>query len=250
MTSAISTYSAPVAAQAALSTATGLTALVDETVESRIRNGALFTSLDISNDIKRKRFHVRHGKVAALVRDLHAIGAMQAANYDRVLIEVNTENGEKTTEAFLYLPHGKHPSDYAGRVQDALPPLNGSAAVDPTNYIPLHPATLRYNATGNRAKGSRRSLSGPRSKFRRDGALPVPRALVQQAGWQIGDVLMLDANGQTLRLAPATGTTVGKLVKVWADFRVRVAKTKMGDGVDVTAAQITVNNGAVEVAWN
>lgn len=250
MTSAISAAATPAAKQTVSSTATGLTALVDETVESRIRNGALFTSLDISNEIKRKRFHIRHGEVAAIVRDLHAIGAMQAAGYDRVLIEVNTENGEKTTEAFLYLPHGKHPSDYAGRVQDALPPLNGSASLDPADYVPLRPATLRDNASGKCAKNSRRPHCGSRSKFRRDGALPVPRALVQQAGWQIGDVLTLDGDSQTLRLAPATGTTVGKLVKVWADFRVRVAKTKMGSGVDVTAAHVTVNGSAIEVDWN
>lgn len=241
---------APLNAAAAIA---GIALLVEEAVESRIRNGNLFTTLDISNEIKRKRYAVRHKAVSEAVRELFTIGAMQTRGYDRVLIEVNTEGGEKTTEAFLYLPTGKHPSDYAGRVQDALPPLDGSAALDPAGYVPLYPPTLRAQASGKIKGGGRRAGNGggKRSKFRRDGALPVPRSLVQQAGWNVGDLLTLVGSGKTLRLAPTSGAaTTGKLVKVWADFRVRIAKTKMDNGVDVTAAQIKLKNGAVEVAWS
>ena len=228
----------------------GLTLLVEETVESRLRNGRLFTTLDISNDIKRKRFHVRHGQVAQIVRELYQIGAMQAMNYERVLIEVNTDNGEKTTEAFLYLPKTAHPADYAGRVQDALPPLDGAAALDPTNYVPLHYPTLRALASGKKGR-TRGAGSGARSKFRRDGALPIPRPLIQQAGWNIGDLLVLIADGDILRLVPAgsDAEAEGKPVKVWADYRVRIAKTKLNDGADITLAHIKLENGAVEVAW-
>ena len=226
----------------------GLSLLVDETVESRLRNERLFTTLDISNDIKRRRFHVRHGEVAQAVRELFQIGAMQAMNYERVLIEVNTEGGDKTTEAFLYLPKNAHPADYAGRVQDALPPLGGTAALDPAGYVPLRFPTLRALASGK--KGTRRTGSGTRGKFRRDGALSVPRPLVQQAGWQVGDTLFLLRDGDLLRLVPAGSIPEpdGKPVKVWADFRVRVARTKMGDGADITTAQIKMKNGGIEIA--
>lgn len=221
-------------AQAALVT------LVEEEVETRMRARDPFTALDISNALKNQKFGVRHGEVAAIVRDIHASGAMAHYEYDRRLIDVVTDGGAKKTQAFLYLHDSARERDYTDRNQAALAPVPADQARDLTDAVaannPVSPlAGLRSNtidATGRQRRGRRNK----RSARRRDGALAIPRSLIAQAGWRVGDVLTLRISTTALEIAAPSGpstnaapTSTGKLavVRVWADLRVRICKTKL-----------------------
>lgn len=233
--------------------------IVAEAVEAELRAGRPFTALDISNNLKARCFAVRHSEVAPVVRDLYAGGAFRSYGYDREMIEVNTQGGKLVTQAFLYLHDDAVPSDYGGRVQDALPPVADGDARDLMTYVPAAAPSI-LSATGaapagRRGSGRRGVRGGQRSKHRRDGALPIPKRLVAQAGWNVGDVLTLTvgANLDDLRLLPASSGVVSAIatVRVWADLRVRVAKTKLRATVqsafDAAQAAVTFENGAVKI---
>ncbi len=208
-----------------------MTTLVEEAVEAKLRSRDPFTALDISNELKARSFPVRHGEVAVVVRDIYASGAMGHYDYDRRLIDVVTESGKKRTQAFLYLHDAVKERQYTARSQDALPPVPPDQARSLDDAVaagnPLSPlATIHQTGKTSRP----RALSpAKRSRHRRDGALPIPRALVQQAGWQVGATLALSVNGTAgLRLEPASnGSGDAAIVRVWGDLRVRVCRTKL-----------------------
>src|SRR5947209_3191359 len=102
---------------------TPVTNLVEQAVLERMRAKAGFTALDISNALKADRYPVRHPEVAQIVRDIYQSGAMTFFDYDRRLIDVVTEGGAKSTQAFLYLHGESREREYTARDQDALPPV-------------------------------------------------------------------------------------------------------------------------------
>lgn len=112
--------------------------LVAQTVEEKMRARELFTAIDISNQLKRQRFPVRHSEAAGLVREIWSSGAMRAAGYERRLIDVYTGGGTEEAQAFLYLPAGSDPNDYAERIQEALPPVSSDIARDLLDAVPSH----------------------------------------------------------------------------------------------------------------
>jgi hypothetical protein len=211
-------------------------ALTAELVESRLRSGALFTTLDISNGLKRRQYPVRHGEVAEAVRSLYAAGAFGRFAYDRALIDVNTDNGATVTSAYVYLPQNRLPSDYSGRIQDALPPVSDDVARDLASSAAAVVSSL-LNPTARHKRSA-----GRRSKVRRDGALPVPRRLVRQAGWDVNDAVELhlihaSAGGprEVVLAPPNTATAAGAVVvrvRVWNDLRVRVCRTALSRASD------------------
>jgi hypothetical protein len=236
-------------------------ALTAELVESRLRAGDLFTTLDISNGLKLRRFPVRHGEVAQAVRKIYDSGALDRFAYNRALIDVNTDNGATITQAYVYLPQTARPADYARRIQDALPPVADNAARDLLACAAPVTSSLLTPTTGARRRGS----GGPRSRVRRDGALPVPRQLVRQAGWNVNDTVELyyiPASGGTpsaLVLSPALSPKpLGSAkvpVRVWKDLRVRVCRTSLrraasGDALPqlpLPSGAWTVQGGVIQV---
>lgn len=208
-------------------------ALTAELIESRLRAGELFTTLDISNGLKLRRWPIRHGEVAQAVRKIYDSGALQRFAYGRALIDVNTDSGATITQAFVYLPKNANPDDYARRIQDALPPVAEEIARDLQASVPVSVSAL---LTANRGV---RGFNGRRSRIRQDGALPVPRRLIRQAGWGVNDMIGLrivsDAASGSLSLeiaplpssAPTDGRSVSVRARVWNDLRVRFCRSAL-----------------------
>ena len=218
-----------------------MTVLVEETVEAKLKAREPFTALDISNELKARRFAVRHGEVAAVVRDIYASGAMRHYDYDRRLIDVVTDAGTKQAQAFLYLHDSVRERQYTARRQDALPPVPQDQARSLDDVVaagnPISPLAALHRAA--KTSQADNAPTRKRSSQRRDGALPIPRALVEQAGWQVGASLKLfvqAAAGMVLEPVGAQNDEAA-VVRVWADLRVRVCKTKL-QGTSLTAGSI------------
>ncbi len=217
--------------------------LATSAMESKMNTGESFTALDISNTLKAKSFPVRHREVSAVVRGLYAGGGMTAFGYARELIAVSTPDG--SAQAYLYRQIGQTASDYVGDAQNALPPVPTDRARPLDDVVPagmplspLAGAALQgmvgaavIGGSGATAWG-KPSPARTRGAFRRDGALAVPRNLIEQSGFREGDLLVLtrDARTDTLVLGPVpigSAAVAGAIVKVWRDLRVRIARTKL-----------------------
>ena len=234
-----------------------LTLLVEEAVETKLKAREAFTALDVSNALKARRFPVRHAEVAPIVRDIYASGAMTYYDYDRRLIDVVTDGGTKRTQAFLYLHDETKDREYAARDQDALPPVPHDQARSLDDTVAAGIATsplaaLRQVAAApaSAQRRQRRGSGSRRQSSRRDGALAIPRAWVAKAGWQVGETfrLAVGATATSFSLEPVQGRSDdGPLVRVWADLRVRVCKTKLRlTAVSATdSLQFDVRNGAL-----
>lgn len=211
---------------------TQITPLVEQAVVERMRAKASFTALDISNTLKAERYPIKHGDVAGVVRDIYASGAMDFYDFDCRLIDVVTDEGTKKAKAFLYLHDGTRDRDYTARSQTALPPVVATQARDLSEAVAALPAVLLPRPQRpSRPRGGHPS----RPRTRRDGALAVPRALVAQLGWSDGDTLALQAETNSLTLAPSADGNV----RVWGGQRIRVCQRKLRVGA-LTAGATTV----------
>ncbi|MBC8142914.1 MAG: hypothetical protein H7Y38_15935 [Armatimonadetes bacterium] len=242
--------------------------LATEAMETKMNRGESFTALDISNALKARNFPVRHREVSAVVRGLYAGGGMSAFGYDRELITVSTPGG--TEKAYLYA-HATVPDGYADDAQSALAPVPPARARALDDAVPAGASlptlaeialqgmvgTAVIHGSGTTAFRKARRVSGQqRGAFRRDGAVSVPRKLIEEAGYQEGDLLLLthDAQTGTLVLAPVQTGVLGAFVKVWADLRVRIARSKWGVAGfsgQVSAAQkpgFVVESGRLRIA--
>ena len=76
--------------------------VVSETVQEFIRDGVLFTALDVSNKVKDSLPLARHREVRDLVRAVFTT-EIEPAGYARTPISVKLADGS-TTEALLYHP--------------------------------------------------------------------------------------------------------------------------------------------------
>ena len=240
--------------------------LATETMAAIMTAGTAFTALDISNVLKARRFPVRHREVSAVVRGLWAGDGMTAFGYQRSLIRVSAASGD--AQAYLYHHQSQTPANYANDAQVALPPVavTDARALDDAvpAGAPLSP--LAQFALGgmvgaavihaNGAAATRPARSTGRGAFRRDGAVAVPRHLIEEAGYQDGDLLVLthDAQTRTLILAPCGHGMLGAFVRVWGDLRVRITKTKWrlaGFSGQVTPVQppaIALDGGYLRIA--
>jgi hypothetical protein len=222
--------------------ADAIIAIVVEAVETMMVAHDPFTALDVSNHLKSRNFPVRHREVAGVVRALHESGEMARFDYDRFLVDVMVDNGQNHSQAYVYLHQSQTIHDYQNCAQDALPPVPHDRARSLEDVVPagidLSPmaqaakqAMMTPGVSAN-AYGSPSHRSRSCNPFRQDGALAVPKKLVEQAGFQEGDLLILEVDTPTgsLRLAAASRApsgTPGPIVRVWADLRVRIAKTKL-----------------------
>ena len=216
--------------------------LATEAMETKMNAGEPFTALDISNVLKAKNFPVRHREVSAVVRGLYTGGGMNAFGYVRNLILVSTADG--SAQAYLYHHNSQTPSDYGQDAQNALPPVAADRARVLDDAVPagiplsilaqtalqgmVGTAVIHGNGTTALGKQTPRRSRGA---VRRDGAVSIPRRLIEQAGYQHGDLLVLkhdpQTNTLTLQSVPAqTPGIMGAFIKVWGDLRVRISKTK------------------------
>lgn len=240
--------------------------LATEAMEAKMNAGEPFTALDISNVLKAKNFPVRHREVSAVVRGLYAGGGMTGFGYVRDLISVSTPDG--SAQAYLYRHNSQSLADYARDAQDALPPVPSDRARALDDAVPageplspLAETALQGMVGGAVISGHGGTAYGTpaprrtRGSFRRDGAVAVPRSFIEQAGYQVGDLLVLthDAQTDTLTLQavpPTTPGVMGAIVKVWGDLRVRIAKTKLriaGYSAPAQKPSFVLDSGAVRI---
>ena len=220
-----------------------VTNIVEQTVMERMRTKESFTALDISNALKADRYPVRHGPVAATVRDIYQSGAMGYYDYDRKLIDVVTDGGAKKTQAFLYLHGETREREYTARAQASLPLVAPDQARDMSGCVATSPLPLLPQP----ATRQRRTTAAHRGCKRRDGALAVPRALVERLGWAEGTTLALVSDGGQMRIAPRPPTlgTSEKTLRVWGGQRVRICKTKLQLGAVTAERVILVVEGSI-----
>lgn len=127
---------------------------VRSVVQEFVRDGVLFTALDVSNKVKETLPLARHREVRDLVRMLYT-SEIETAGYARTPITVTLENGD-TAEALLY--HSLVDSwdldakyDAQKRAQTAKQPVASvqvalNTLLDPTNLsapIPNLPALMK-----------------------------------------------------------------------------------------------------------
>ncbi len=205
---------------------TPLVTLVEQTVLERLRAKTPFTALDISNALKSERYPVQHTAVAAIVRDIFQSGAMQFYDYDRRLIPVVTEGGEKQTQAFLYLADESKEREYTQRDQSSLPPVPSDRARDLADSVPAisplasqrrprqsHPVCSQFPA--RRTPGQRR-----------DGALSIARRFIRQMGWQDGQSLGIVTKEDRIILTQTVSDDTLS-VRVWTGNRLRICRSKL-----------------------
>ena len=241
--------------------------LSTEAMAAKMNAGEPFTALDISNVLKTKNLPVRHREVSAVVRGLYAGGGMNAFGYVRDLITVSTPDG--FTQAYLYRHGTQAVAEYSRDAQDALPPVPAEYARPLDDAVPageplspLAEVALQgmvgnavISGSGSTAYCGAPSLHRTRGAFRRDGAVAIPRNLIEQAGYQVGDLLVLTHDSQTdtlaLQAAPSGANgVIGAFVKVWGDLRVRVAKTKLriaGYTVPLQKPNFVIDNGTLRI---
>ncbi len=91
--------------------------IVEEVVDDFMSELKLFTSLDVSNEVKLRGNNVRHREVAEIVRNLFN-EIMIKRDYNRRLITVNL-GPDETTKAYLYF-YKSLSSDYTKTSQKAI----------------------------------------------------------------------------------------------------------------------------------
>jgi hypothetical protein len=220
---------------------TQITNLVEQAILDKMRAKAAFTALDVSNALKAARYPVRHGDVAAAVRDIYQSGAMAYYDYDRRLIDVVTEDGTKKARAFLYLHGDTREREYDKRNQKSLPLVPADHARDLSDCVAAGAAPVLPRPSTRPRRAASRIASG-----RRDGALPIPRALVERLGWSAGMALALACDGGQMKIAPRPPTPGESAVRVWGGCRLRVCKTKLRRGdltADVATIEMTLDGG-------
>ncbi|MDQ2800318.1 MAG: AbrB/MazE/SpoVT family DNA-binding domain-containing protein [Armatimonadota bacterium] len=214
-----------------------ITNIVEQAVLERMQARASFTALDVSNSLKAERYPVTHREVAAVVRDVFGSQAMGYYDYERKLISVVTEGGAKTTQAFLYHHAEVRAREYQTRDLTALPPVSPDQARDLADCAAASPLPILPGRVKS-PRGSKPPKPSRVVRRRQDGALAIPRLLVEQLGWAVGDALALRCENGKMLVRPQSGPDDACL-RVWGGQRVRVCKTKLRLGT-LTAETVTV----------
>lgn len=103
--------------------------LVKEKVKEYVQNNQPFTSLQISNAIKKDGVHIRHRDISKIVRDAYDYYVLPNYAYERSIIDVETTEWDESvkqekpikTEAYLYHPFKYNPDQYTLKTLVALP---------------------------------------------------------------------------------------------------------------------------------
>jgi hypothetical protein len=125
--------------------------VVRSTIQDFVRDGVLFTALDVSNKVKEALPLARHREVRDLVRASFTVD-IEPASYARTPITVILENGDKA-EALLYHPlvdswdlDAKY--DAQKRAQTATQPVASVQAIQAAMTVISNPANLSVPVTG------------------------------------------------------------------------------------------------------
>lgn len=171
---------------------------MNETLEESIKRiidnffkvSKLFTSLDITNQLKCENKNIKHKDVANLVRLMFV---QNKINHKRTLIDVNLTNGLKA-KAYLYHKETQDPSEYKNR-----------------NNILINEYTFFR-------------------KLKSDCRLEIPQKIIKTLGWKKYDLIYAYNNINTLSYDALYlkkvnyKSTIGQFI-VDKDNRVRVPKT-------------------------
>lgn len=74
---------------------------VEQTIESFIQNGEVFTALDVSNAVKKNGIACRHGEVRDHVRKMFRTGQLTGYTRGSILVTLSDGNSD---QAMLYYP--------------------------------------------------------------------------------------------------------------------------------------------------
>lgn len=199
---------------------------VNDIVVALMNDVASFTSLDISNLVKREGLSVRHRDVASTVRDLYDNGFMDSYSYERTTIDVTLANGS-SSKAFLYHHCMTSPDTYNRRSQVAIPPSTVPAAV-----INANPPSVSQSNTTVTTTAATTTIATPAPIQTRnqksDCRLEVPASWVRELGWTDGDTLYLCDNTAIIKVKhPDDVTTTDRIVGtvIISGGRLRIPKS-------------------------
>ncbi len=116
--------------------------VVEQTVWEAMQSGESFTSLDISNNLKRQRFPMKHRESAEIIRMIYDTGAMNSCGYLRELIHVQADGRQEVATTWLYRHESVDPNEYQNRDQIALPPVPKELARDMDDCVSAFPLGL------------------------------------------------------------------------------------------------------------
>lgn len=124
--------------------------LVLETVQNFVRNGVLFTALDVSNAVKHTMPFARHREVRDLVRSLFT-SEIESSGYARTPISVTLSNGSKA-DALLYHPLADSwdlDAKYSSQKRGQAPAPVVAAPVAPVVIVPPPPPPTNRDLWNN-----------------------------------------------------------------------------------------------------
>lgn len=232
---------------------------VSTVIGELMANEESFTSLDVSNIIKRDYApHERHRDVAKIVREFWASSQFDQSEedpyYERSLITVTLENGG-SAQAFLYHAEGVNPDSYDARTQVALKP---TPAQQPTvqNLFNVAINDLTTNSSIPATDSTNSSVPATDSvqtrKQKSDYRLEIPAAWVRKLGWNDNDTIYAVA-GNRIVLKPTFSVSVDDEVissVVVSNGRLRVPKSAFDKcGPTTGECEVELQNNSIEIRW-
>jgi hypothetical protein len=165
----------------AIQTQPSLEARVEKVLNRFIKNNELFTTLDVSNAVKKDGGPFsKHEPIAAIARGWLANNMPR--NYIDTMISV--QGGNKT--ASLFMPRNKSASDYTTTDQQALAPRKGKVAVN-------HPVITARAAAP--------------AAIRSDKYIEVPKEIWQKAGFVAGKQYIVAVYPNSLMMYPMNSSS-------------------------------------------
>lgn len=169
-----------------------------------------FTSLDISNEVKkRSNDYIRHRDVSVLVRQLFS--ELDFLDYEKELITVNLSS-DKSVKAFLYRYVVSNPDDYITRSLKPSPPKQNtnSGGSSSDQYDSMTYAMLK--------------------KQKADGRLEVPKTLINASKWNSGDTIYISIKKPSVILTSVFSTCFYKTkVDEWNRLRIPASVMKRAE---------------------
>jgi hypothetical protein len=183
--------------------------IIEAKVDEFISSNQMFTSVDISNAIKKDGTWISNSEVASFLRRNSAF--ILSKQYSSSSIPVL--NGQK--RANLYYPIGSDTFDYQNRDQKALTPQE--AGLDP-NAVP----TSTVTQTQPVSLGSTVSSMGKRIKISASlfDRLRIPAKIVAEIGLEPGDPVDVDSSCIIVNRP----LLLSKNLKVHADGRISIPR--------------------------
>lgn len=212
---------------------------VKEIIQELCDNFMSFTSLDISNLVKKDFPSARHRDIAPIVRSLFSDGLF-SQTYIRTLIDVELTDGTPV-KTNLYHSQQIDPKFYVNRKQIPIPP-KAEDKEDAVSTI-LTPSVIPDNGF------SEDELD---RVAKSDGRVEIPISWVRKLNWAPGDQIDIYSSNNKLGLTKLYSGDSGILLttKITPDGRCRVPKTafdKIGFKLNGNTLLIRINSDNIEV---